>query len=136
MALTPKQEKFCQCIVSGMDNITSYMTAYDTQSKQTAHVESTKLMKRDDITERIRTLQKPVLNYIENKGISERKKQIDFIQSRIQHCLKIGDEQSVIRYTEMLNKIFSLYKDAETETKQQSSVAKVDTDTLKRLTAV
>jgi hypothetical protein len=133
VALTAKQEQFCKNIVSGMDNITSYMNAYDCQSKSAASIESTKLLKRDDITARIKTLNKPIINYFENVTISARQQQIEFIQERIQACLEKDDEQSVIRYTEMLNKIYTLYRDAETETKQQSSVAKVDTDTLKRL---
>lgn len=134
--LTAKQEQFCKNIVSGMDNRTAYMNAYDCKSESSASIESTKLLKRDDITARIKTLNKPIINYFENTTISERKKQIDFIQERIQACLDKDDEQSVIRYTEMLNKIFSLYKDAETEQKQSSTVTKIDTDTLKRLTAV
>lgn len=131
--LTQKQEKFCQNVVSGMDNISAYMNAYDCNSKGAANVESTKLMKRDDITERIQELNKPIVNLIQNSVISERKQQINYIKERIAICEKSHDEQSIIRYTDMLNKMYNLYKDNETEQKQDSSVNDLDIDILKKL---
>lgn len=136
MALTPKQELFCQNIASGKEIIESYMSAYDCQSKSAANTESYKLLKRDDITERIAEIRKPVINLIQNKQISERQKQIDFIQSRIEHCLLENDEQSIIRYTDMLNKVYALYKETETEQKPESTVNNLDISVLKRLSGV
>ena len=136
MTLTPKQEKFCQNIASGKDNITSYMSAYDCNSRNAANTESTKLLKRDDITERIQEIRKPVLNLLQNKIISERQKQIDAIQERIEICKQKEDEQSLIRYYDMLNKIYALYKETETEQKPESNVNNLDISTLKRLSGV
>ncbi len=133
--LTPKQEKFCQCIVSGMDGVTSYLTAYNCSSKHTANVESTKLMKRNDITARIKELNIPIQNTIQNNAISERKQQIDFIKSRIQECIKKDDEQSLIRWNEQLNKIYNLYKETEQEEKHETVITKLDANALKRLTS-
>ena len=136
MALTPKQEKFCQNIVSGMDNITSYMSAYDCQSRNAANTESNKLLMRDDITERIIEIRKPVINLIQNKQISEREKQIKEIKQRIEICKQKEDEQSLIRYYDMLNKIYSLYKESDTEQKPESAVNNLDISTLKRLSGI
>ena len=136
MALTPKQEKFCQCIASGKDGITSYMTAYDCNSKHAANIESTKLMKRDDITERITEIRKPILNLVQNKVISEREKQIREIQERIEICKQKEDETSLIRYYDMLNKIYALYKETEQEQKTESTVNNLDINALKRLSGV
>ena len=136
MGLTPKQEKFCQNIVSGMDNITSYMSAYDCQSRNAANTESNKLLMRDDITERIIEIRKPVINLIQNKQISEREKQIKEIEQRIEICKQKEDEQSLIRYYDMLNKIYSLYKESDTEQKPESSVNNLDISTLKRLSGI
>ena len=136
MGLTPKQEKFCQNIVSGMDNITSYMSAYDCQSRNAANTESNKLLMRDDITERIMEIRKPVINLIQNKQISEREKQIKEIKQRIEICKQKEDEQSLIRYYDMLNKIYSLYKESDTEQKPESSVNNLDISTLKRLSGI
>lgn len=129
--LTPKQEKFCQCIVSGMSGKDSYMTAYNTKaSEQVIFNESTKLLKRDDITQRIKELRKPLENHYQNIAINEREKQIKFILERIELCKEKDDEQSIIRYTEMLNKIYALYKDTENEQKTDNSVNNLDTATL------
>lgn len=137
MALTPKQEKFCQCIVSGMSGKDSYITAYETNGNpNNAYVESSKLLLRDDIQKRIFTLRKPQEQAAQIQGLNARQQQIEFIQSRIDHCLKTNDEQSIIRYTDMLNKINALYKETETEQKTDSSVNNLDISVLKRLSGV
>lgn len=137
MALTPKQEKFCQCIVSGMDGKSSYIAAYDTNaSDQVIRNESNKLLQRDDITERITELRKPLLNHARNTAISAREKQIEEIQERIAICKQREDETSLIRYYDMLNKIYALYKEAETEQKQDTTINNLDMNTLKKLSGI
>ena len=134
VALTPKQEKFCRCIVSGMDGKASYMAAYDTNaSDQVIRNEANKLLQRDDITERIAELSKPLQNHARNTAISARQQQIDFINERIAICKQKEDEQSIIRYTDMLNKINALYKDTEETKQEQNTVVNLDMDTLRKL---
>ena len=73
--LTPKQEKFCQCIVSGMSGKDAYIAAYDHHGgDRTAYNESNILLKRNDITKRIKELQVPLINHAVNTAISEREK--------------------------------------------------------------
>ena len=91
---------------------------------------------RDDITERIMEIRKPVINLIQNKQISEREKQIKEIKQRIAICKQKEDEQSLIRYYDMLNKIYSLYKDTEQEQKPESTMNNLDISTLKRLSGI
>jgi hypothetical protein len=135
--LTPKQEKFCQCIVSGMSGKDSYITAYDTKaSEQVIFNESTKLLKRDDITQRIKELRQPLENHYQNIAINERQQQIDFIKERIAICKEKEDEQSIIRYTDMLNKIYSCYKDNEQEEKTENTLSQMDAATLKKLSGI
>lgn len=134
MALTPKQEKFCRCIVSGMSGKDSYIASYDTNaSEQVIRNEANKLLQRDDITERIAELSKPLQNHAVNTAISARQQQIDFINERIAICKQKEDEQSIIRYTDMLNKINALYKDTEEAKQEQNTVVNLDMDTLKKL---
>ena len=95
--------------------------------------ESTKLLKRDDITGYIQELYKPIKNTIANEEINNRKKQIEEIQDRIRICKEKEDEQSLIRYYDMLNKIYSLYKDTEQEQKTDNKVNNLDTSTLIKL---
>lgn len=134
MALTPKQEHFCQCVVSGMSYKDSYLTAYDTNcTDRTALNEASKLALREDIQNRIKTLSEPVQKAAQVKALNAREEQIAFIRERIAICKQKEDEASIIRYTDMLNKINALYKDTEAEQKQESSVVKLDMDTLKKL---
>lgn len=135
MALTQKQEKFCECIVSGMSNIESYMTAYNSESKGSANVESTKLLQRDDILERIEELRKPIVTLVQTQAINARQEQIEFIKNRIQICIAKDDETSVIRYTDMLNKLLALYKETETEQNKENPLETLDNDKLRRLLA-
>lgn len=133
MALTPKQEVFCQNIASGKDNISSYMSAYDCNSKNSANVESTKLLKRDDITERIAEIRKPIVNLIQNKQISERQQRIDFILERIRICEDKEDEQSLIRWNDQLCKLYGLFKETEQAEKNDDHLSTLDTSRLFKL---
>lgn len=136
MALTEKQEKFCRSIVSGMTNKDAYQAAYNCQSDNAAWIESTKLLNRDDIQARIKALRKPIELKVQTDAINARQKQIDAIHERIEICKAKEDEQSLIRYYDMLNKIYALYKESEQETKQESTVNNLDTSVLKRLSGV
>jgi phage terminase small subunit len=136
MDLTPKQNKFCEYIVSGLSGKDSYLKAYNCKSEKAACIESTKLLKRDDITARITELRKPIVNLAQNTAINERQQQIDFIKSRIQECIKKDDEQSLIRWNEQLNKIYALYKETETTEKQESTVNNLDAATLRKLSGI
>lgn len=132
--LTQKQENFCHNIVSGMTGKDSYLTAYDTNcSDQVAYTESSKLLLRDDIQERIKVLRKPIEEATRIKSLSMRDSQIKEIKERIAICKKKGDENSLIRYYDMLNKMYSFYKDTETDTKEESELNNIDTNTLKKL---
>lgn len=137
MALTPKQEKFCQCIVSGLSGKDSYITAYDTKcNANTAYVEANKLLLREDIQQKIFALRKPQEQAAQIKALSARDQQINEILERIEICKQKEDEQSLIRYYDMLNKIYSLYKETEQENKPDSIVNNIDTALLKRLSGV
>jgi phage terminase small subunit len=137
MALTPKQEKFCQNIVSGMSGKDSYLSAYDTKcSEQVAYNEASKLLLREDIQKRIFDIRKPLEQAAQIKALNAREQQIKAIQERIELCKKKDDEQSLIRYYDMLNKIYALYKETETEVKPESTVNNLDINVLKRLSGV
>ena len=137
MALTPKQEKFCQCVVSGMSYSDAYKSAYDTNTTDNAiYTESSRLALRDDIQDRILALRKPLEKAAQAQVMTARQKQIEFITERIRICQEKEDENSLIRWSDQLNKILALYKETETEQKQSNSVDNLDTDTLKKLSGI
>lgn len=62
MALTPKQERFCQGIVSGLNQSDAYRAAYDVSGMLDASVnnEAYKMMQAPHITSRIEALRLPI----------------------------------------------------------------------------
>lgn len=137
MALTPKQEYFCRLVASGKDYTTAYLTAYDWNgSKAGAANEGLILANKPEIQEKIATLIKPMEIAAQKESVNARKEQIEYIKQRIALCEQREDEQSIIRYTDMLNKINALYKETEQETKPESTVNNLDISTLKRLSGV
>lgn len=135
MGLTPKQEKFCRLVASGKDYTTAYLSAYDWNGgKAGATLEATKLADREDIQEKIKTLLKPIELAIKKDSINARQKQIVFILERIAICKEKDDEQSIIRYTDMLNKLYNLYKDSsEQDQNKPNTLNKIDSNALKRI---
>ena len=132
--LTTKQETFCRAVASGKSYIDSYLSAYDWNgSDNGAYTEAIKLANREDIQERIKALQKPLEIKAQQEALTARQQQIDFIQSRIEICKAKDDEQSLIRWSEQLNKIYNLYKDTEEEHKPETTVSELDIHTLKKL---
>jgi hypothetical protein len=137
LRLTPKQEKFCRCIVSGMSGKDSYKAAYNTKGNdKTVERESRILLMRDDITERITELRKPLVNHAQNTAITERENHIKELQERIAICKANGDENSLIRYYDQIAKIKGLYKDTETETEKENTLSQLDQNTLLKLSGV
>lgn len=107
--LTPKQEKFCRCIVSGMSAKDSYMESYNSKSESAAMVEGMKLLKREDVTERIKQLSQPIETLAQTKALSEREKKRAIIWERIQYCIDTGNDNAIARYMDILNKMDSEY---------------------------
>lgn len=105
MALTEKMKAFCREYVSNNGNGTqAYLTAYNGNSETAASIESSKLLRRDDITEYISALNKPMENRIQN----EREKKRNFLWNVIQ-----DDTQSMsdrLRSMDILCKVDSEYQ--------------------------
>jgi len=131
--LTPKQMKFCEYVVAGNSYKDAYLLAYNGTSDNAAYVEGSKLGLRSDIQAYIKTLQKPIEDAIQVQQTTARQKQIDFINERIQHCIQKDDEQSIIRYTDMLSKIFQLYKEEDAQQTSVNNLDNMDTDKLLKI---
>ena len=133
MALTPKQEKFCQCIVSGMSGKDSYMTAYNCNSDRVAYNESNVLLKRDDITERIQELLQPVKNHAINTAISERDKKRKWLWHMIENATNDSDR---LRAMDILNKMDSEYVNIQRIETDETPIQELDTGKLIELTKI
>jgi hypothetical protein len=134
--LTEKQQRFCRNIVAGMTNTDAYLNAYNHKGKiTTAQVESTKLLNKGHIQEYIHTISQPKVINAQLDGLNAREQQIKEIQERINICKEKQDEQSLIRYYDMLNKIYALYKESDAPKTTESTLTTLDVEKLKSITS-
>lgn len=102
--LTEKQKEFCREYVKNNGNGTkAYLHAYDSKSETAASIESSKLLRRDDITEYIAALNKPMENRIQN----EREKKRKFLWDMIEN--PSVSESDRLRAMDILNKMDAEY---------------------------
>lgn len=132
--LTPKQEKFCQCVVSGMSGKDSYIAAYDSSgSDQNAYNESSKLLAREDIQERLKVLRKPLEEHVRTTIISEREKKRAWLWNMIENAQNDSDR---IRAMDILNKMDSEYINIQRIEKDETPISELDTNKLIELTKI
>lgn len=137
MALTPKQEKFCQCVASGMSYKDAYINAYDCKDTgRTALNEGSKLALRDDIQEKIKTLMKPLQEAAKIQGLNAREKQLENIEKRIAICEQKEDEQSLIRWHDMKNKLLGLYSTPDEKENSDNNLTSLDTSVLEKIARI
>ena len=131
MALTPKQEKFCQCVVSGMTYKDSYIAAYDCKSDTTAINEGSKLALREDIQKRLETLTIPLQKAAQKQALTEREKKRQWLWNMIENATNDSDR---IRAMDILNKMDSEYINIQRIEKDETPIQDMDTDKLIELT--
>ena len=137
MALTQKQELFCQNVVSGMSYKDAYINAYDTKAKDsTIRTESARLALQEDIQARIKALSKPMQEAAQIQGINAKEKQLKEIDDRIAICKEKDDEQSIIRYMDMRNKLMGWYSTADEQQEKKNDMLSLDTEMLKKITCI
>ena len=134
VALTPKQEKFCQCIVSGMSGKDIYIAAYNCNSDRVAYNESNVLLKRDDISEPIEELMRPVKNHAINTAISERER----IKEKLWEIINNpnANDSDRIRSCDVLNRMNSEYINIQRIESGDTPIQDLDTNKLIELTKI
>lgn len=132
MSLTPKQEKFCQCVVSGMSYKDSYLSSYDGSSDTAAYVEGSKLALREDIQARIEALQKPIREALGKQALSETEKIKAILWEELANARAQQDHTAIARYTDQLNKLNNAYKDNNI-TEDNNDFSNLDTTKLIKL---
>lgn len=128
MRLTEKQKEFCREYVRNSGNGTqAYLHAYDSNSETAASIESSKLLRRDDITEYIATLNKPMENRIQN----EREKKRSFLWNMINNPATSDSDK--LRAMDILNKMDSEYININKTIEDKPDISNLDTSTLIKL---
>ena len=137
MALTQKQELFCQAVASGCSYKDAYFQAYDTTCKdRTALTEGSRLALREDIQERIKALTRPIQEAAKIQGLNAREEQLQFITERIKVCQEKEDEQSLIRWMDMKNKLLQLYSEPEEKKDNDNGLTNLNTDLLAKIAKI
>ena len=127
--LTEKQKNFCREYVRNNGNGTqAYLHAYNSKSESAASIESSKLLRRDDITQYISTLNKPMENRIQN----EREKKRTFLWDMINNVNV--SESDRLRALDILNKMDAEYVNINKNINEdKTEINNLDTNTLLRL---
>lgn len=135
MSLTPKQEKFCQCIVSGMTAKDSYLTAYDTKCKpQVAMNEGSKLMLREDVQKRIEDMRKPLERAAVGQAQSERDRIKQILWDRLKKAIDREDDTTIVKITDQINRMNAEYiNTTKVIEDKKSNIDDLDTETLQKL---
>jgi phage terminase small subunit len=138
MSLTPKQEKFCQCIVSGMSAKDSYINSYNTKgNEKTVYTEAMKIMSREDVQKRIGELRKPLENQAQTTALSERERIKDILWDRLDKAIEREDDATIVKITDQINRMNAEYINVNRNIDEASTdIKELDTDTLKKLSLV
>jgi phage terminase small subunit len=107
--LTPKQEKFCQLIASGMNQTDAYRDAYDTArwKPATIHREAKKMMDTPKIFARIAELGAPAIEKV-NITIEGVLTDLQRLAEKTEQAEKYGE---AIKATELLGKYLKMFTD-------------------------
>ena len=131
--LTEKQEKFCQCIVSGMSGKDSYYAAYDTVcNENTASREAMKLLEREDVQARLTELRKPLENHARTQALTERERK----RAVLWEIIQTGDDNAKCRALDILNKMDAEYININHNIEEKTDISHIDIDKLKQLAGV
>ena len=135
--LTEKQRNFCQeYIKNNGDGRNAYLAAYDSNSPQSAGIEATRLLKRDDIQAYLTKLRKPIEKAVVRKMVNERETKKNLIQERIAVCIERDDDAAIARYLDIWNKLDGDYININKDiTDHNTEIINLDTETLKTLAA-
>ena len=133
--LTPKQEKFCRCVVSGMSAKDSYLTAYDTKCNDRVAInEGSKLMPRDDIRNAIESMTKPLQEIAQQTALTEREKIKNILWDRLQKAIEREDDATIVKYTDQINRMNAEYINVNRNIDDKpAEIDQLDADTLRRL---
>lgn len=107
MALTPKQEKFCQNIVSGMNQSDAYRGAYDCEGMQptTINDEAWRTINLPHISQRIEQLRLPIAERI-GMGLEEYLREMIALKNAAQSD---EDHSPAIKAHELIGKCLGYY---------------------------
>jgi|SRR6188768_577143 len=108
MALTPKQEKFCQCIIKGMNQSDAYRSAYEVgvdTKPECVNQQAYELMQGLDISLRIEHLRKPIAERV-GRTLEQH---IARLMELSKHGESLDKVEASIKAEELVGKVLGYY---------------------------
>lgn len=108
MALTPKQEKFAQCVASGMNQSDAYRAAYNVKEDTTpasVNQQAYELMQDLDISYRIEHLRKPIAERV-GRTLEQH---IERMAELSRLALEADEHSAAIKAEENVGKVLGYY---------------------------
>lgn len=133
--LTQKQENFCKNIVAGMSGKDAYKAAYNTSAKDTTiNQEVVKLLAKEEIQDKIKTLQKPLEIKAQSQALSNREKKQQILWEEIENARTQQDHAAIARYIDILNKMDQEYININKDiSEDKTNIENLDNTTLLKL---
>ena len=132
--LTSKEMAFSECVAAGDSLATAYKKSYDTKlTGDLLNSNGRTVYNRPHVQEMIVEIREKNIEKAVNNVQIAREEQTAFIKGRIEICKKNGDEQSIIRYTDMLNRIYGTYKADSSDPQQDNTLNSVSVDVLQKI---
>ena len=130
--LSIKQKTFCENIVAGLNGKEAYIAAYNSKgSAQNAYNEASKLLSRDDITEYINRLRKPLETQIKGNLLAEREEKKRILWDIVKNPEEKTENQ--LRAIDILNRMDQDYLDKTDDDQKQDILDNIDDKALKDL---
>lgn len=135
--LTYKEQRFADAIISGKSNYDAFIEAYapgENVKRSSIDTMAYLVKKRDHVQDYIKTINERVEARKKaniTMGIEDRKQ---IIYDRIQACVEKGDDTSVARYMDLLNKMEQSYVNINKNIDEKdTNISALSTDELKKL---
>lgn len=128
MAITSKQEAFCQAVVSGMSQADAYRSAYNTANMkpETVHVKACELIRTGKVTARTKELQ----STLESKQMWTREMAVAKLLENVKLCERLDKPEPLNNAVKILNSMHGYDAPTKFELTHKKTVADLDDDEL------
>lgn len=135
--LTDKEEMFCMAIADGYTQFDAYKIAYEPKTDNRASIDSaaSRTARKKDVQARISELRTRKADQYNYSDINDKNKRIKFIWERINACLAKNDENNVVKYIDMLNKLAGDYKNINVNENDIKPLSTMSNEDLNKLIA-
>lgn len=133
--LTDKEEIFATAIADGYSQSDAYILAYNPKTKNANSIAAMacRIANKEDVKERINAFIDRKSDKYAYNDLLDKNKRINLIYERIQYCIDNKDENNVVKYIDMLNKLAGDYKNITVKQTDIKPLANMSIEELNKL---